>query len=106
MRQVKQLLSQSSPEAADESATLLREVEVQLGCVAAILRKQGARPDAELRSGIEEVQREVAALARYFAESDKMFSGWLQAIRARRGGYTSHGEAAPLMLVKKLSVEA
>jgi hypothetical protein len=105
MRQVKKLLAQSTPDAADESASLLREVEVQLGCVAAILRQNGARPDAELRSGIEELQREVASLARYFAESDKMLSGWLRAIRARRGGYTNQGQAAPLMLVKKLSVE-
>jgi hypothetical protein len=36
MRQVKRLLSQPSLEAADESAALLRDVEVQLGCVAAI----------------------------------------------------------------------
>jgi hypothetical protein len=105
MRQVKQLVAQPTVEAADKSASLLREVEVQLGCVAAILQKNGSRPDVELRSGIEELQSEVAALARYFAESDKMFSGWLRAIRTRHGGYTNQGQAAPLMLVKKLSVE-
>jgi hypothetical protein len=105
MRQVKRLLSRPSPEAADESAALLRDVEVQLGCVAAILRHNGSPPDLELRSGVEELQNEVAVLARFFAEADKLFSGWLHAIRSRRGGYTERGQAAPLVLVKKLSVE-
>src|SRR5271156_2135393 len=77
MRQVKRLLLQPSVEAADESAAVLREVEVQLGCVAALLRKNGSRPDQELRAGIEELQDEVAVLARFFAEADKLFSGWL-----------------------------
>jgi hypothetical protein len=105
MRQVKRLLSQPSAGAADEAAALLRDVEVQLGCVAAILRQNASKPDSEFRSGIEELQGEVAVLARFLAEADKMFSGWLQAIRARRGGYTQRGQAAPLVLVKKLSVE-
>lgn len=105
MRQVKRLLSQPSAEGTDESAALLRDIEVQLGCVAAILRQNGSKPDSELRSGVEELQEEVAVLARYFAEADKLFSGWLNAVRSRRGGYTERGQAAPLMLVKKLSVE-
>jgi hypothetical protein len=105
MRQVKRLLSQPSAEAADESATLLRDVEVQLGCVAAILRQNGAKPDVEIRAGVEELQGEVAVLATFFAGADKLFTGWLDAVRTRRGGYTARGQAAPLMLVKKLSVE-
>jgi hypothetical protein len=105
MRQVKRLLSQPSPEAADESAALLRDVEVQLGCVAAILRQDDAKPDAEIRSGVEELQSEVAVLATFFAGADKMLSGWLNAVRTRRGGYTVRGQAAPLTLVRKLSVE-
>ena len=105
MRQVKRLLSQPSAEAADESAVLLRDIEIQLGCVAAILRKNGAKPDAEVRSGVEELQSEVAALASFFAGADQMLSGWLNLLRSRRGGYTERGQAAPLMLVKKVSVE-
>jgi len=105
MRQVKQLLSRPSAEAADESAALLRDVEVQLGCVAAILRQNGGKPDAEIRSGVEELQNEVAVLATFFAGADKLLSGWLDAVRSRRGGYTVRGQAAPLMLVRKLSVE-
>jgi hypothetical protein len=105
MRQVKRLLSQPSVDAADESAALLRDVEIQLGCVAAILRQKGAKPDAGVRTGVEELQNEVAVLAAFFAGADKMFSGWLDAVRSRRGGYTERGQAAPLMLVRNLSVE-
>ncbi len=105
MREVKRLLSSPSPEAADESASLLRDVEVQLGCVAAILGQNAAKPQPELRSGIEELQTEVAALAAFFAGADKMLSGWLSVIQTCRAGYTERGQAAPLMLVRKLSVE-
>jgi hypothetical protein len=105
MRQIKNLLSQPSPEAADESAALLRDVEVQLGCVAAFLRRDSSKSDAGIRAGVEELQREVAALAAFFAGADKMLNGWLEAVRSRRGGYTERGQAAPLMLVKKLSVK-
>jgi len=105
MRKVKGLLSEPSAEAADQSAALLRDVEVQLGCVAAILRQNGAKPQAEIRKGVEELQNEVAGLAAFFTGADKMFSLWLDAIRSHRGGYTERGQAAPLMLVKKLSVE-
>jgi hypothetical protein len=105
MRQVKRLLSQPSVQAADESAALLRDIEVQLGCAAAILRQNGAKPDAEMRAGVEEMQSEVAVLASFFAGADKMLTGWLNAVRSRRGGYNERGQAAPLMLVRKLSVE-
>jgi hypothetical protein len=105
MRQVKKLLSRPSLDAADESAALLRDVEVQLGCVAAILRHSGVKPDVEIRAGVEELQNEVAVLASFFAGADKMISLWLDGIRSRRGGYTERGQAAPLVLVRKLSVE-
>jgi len=105
MRQVKRLLSQPSVQAADDSAALLRDVEVQLGCAAAILRQNGSIPDAEMRAGVEELQSEVAVLASFLAGADKMLSGWLNAVRSRRGGYTARGQAAPLTLVRKLSVE-
>jgi hypothetical protein len=104
MREVKRLLARPTAEAADESAALLRDVEIQLGCVAAILRQNGATPDAEIRAGVEELQREVASLAAFFNGASRMLPGWLDAVRSRRG-YTRRGEAAPLVLVKKLSVE-
>jgi hypothetical protein len=105
MREVKRLLSHPSVDAADDSAALLRDVEIQLGCVAAILRRNGVKPDAQVRAGVEELQSEVATLAAFFAGADKMLCGWLDAARSQRGGYTQRGQAAPLMLVKKLSVE-
>ena len=105
MRQVKRLLSQPSVDAADESAALLRDVEVQLGCVAAILRQSSPKPDPGMRQGIEELQSEVAVLASFFLGADKMLTGWLDAVRSRRGGYTERGKSAPLVLVRKLSVE-
>jgi hypothetical protein len=105
MREVKRLLSRPSLEAADESAALLRDVEVQLGCVAAILRQNGPKPGVEIRTGVEELQSEVAVLASFFAGADKMLSAWLDTVRSRRGGYTERGQAAPLVLVRKLSVE-
>jgi hypothetical protein len=105
MRQVKSLLTRPSTESADESAALLRDVEVQLGCVAAMLRQNGSKPDGEIRGGVEELQDEVAVLATFLSQADQMLTGWLHAVRSRNGGYTQHGQAAPLMLVKKLSVE-
>jgi hypothetical protein len=105
MRQVKQLLARPSVQAADESAALLREIEVQLGCVAAILRRDGAQPDSGIRADVNALQSEVAMLAAFFAGADKMLSGWLNAVRSQRGGYTDRGQAAPLVLVRKLSVE-
>ncbi len=105
MRQVKQLLAQPSPENADQSATVLREVEVQLGCAAALLRGNSGQQDQEVRSSLEELQAEVAVLARFLAEGDKLLSGWLQAVQAKRAGYTQRGQAAPLVLVNKITVE-
>lgn len=105
MREVRQLLAQPSAETADQSATILREVEVQLGCVAAVLRTNGSKPDVNFRMDIEDLQDEVAVLARYFAEADKLLSGWMRTVQSRRGGYNAYGHAAPLVLVKKVSVE-
>ncbi len=106
MDRVRQLLSGGSVDHADECATILREIEVQLGCTVAILRAGGAsQPGPESRSLLEELQREVAMLAQLFAEADKLFGGWLRAIQAKRAGYTGRGQAAPLRLVGKLSLE-
>lgn len=106
IRQVNKLLAKPTAESAEESAAILREVEVQLGCAAAILRASGSQPDVEIRSEVEDLQDQVAILARFLAEADKLFAGWLRAVRARRGGYTQQGHAAPLILVNsKVTVE-
>ena len=105
MRQVKELLSRPSAESAERCSTLLREVEVQLGCAAAVLQSNSAKQNPEIRSELVELQDQVAVLARFFGEADKLLSGWLRAVQTRRGGYTHRGQAAPLTLVNKLVVE-
>ncbi len=106
MREVRHLLSDPSVENADRSGSILREVEVQLGCAAALLQHNGAQPDEEFRFALEELQGEVAVLARVLSEADKLLSGWLRAVQTRRAGYTPRGQAAPLVLVSKVAVEA
>ena len=105
MQQVKGLLAQPSPANADQAGAILREVEVQLGCTAAILEKNGPPQDGEFRSALEELQGEVATLARFLSGADKLLSDWLGAVQTRRGGYTHRGQAAPLVLVNKVAVE-
>jgi len=105
MQQVKDLLVRPSPANADQAAAILREVEVQLGCAAAILEKNGRSPDGEFRSALVELQGEVATLARFLSGADKLLSDWLRAVQTRRGGYTHRGQAAPLALVNKVTVE-
>ena len=105
MQQVKDLLVQPSPANADQAAAILREVEVRLGCAAAILEKNGPPPDGDFRSALEELQGEVATLARFLSGADKLLSDWLRAVQTRRGGYTHRGQAAPLVLVNKVTAE-
>ena len=105
MREVRDLLSKPSTESAERAATLLREIEVQLGCAAAILKKSGTRPDLEMRSEVEDLRDQVAVLAQFFAEADQLLSNWLRVVRTRRAGYTEQGQAAPLVLVNRLTVE-
>jgi len=106
VKKVKDLLVDPSVESAEQSAAILRGVEVQLGCAAAVLKTTGMLADKEMRSAVEEVQDEVAILARFFAGADKLLTGWLGAVQSKRGGYTEQGRAVPLVLVSKLSVEA
>ena len=106
MDQVKLLLSRPSVEGAEESAAALREIEVQLGCAIALLKSSGsAQPDLETRAMLQDLQREVAALAQVFSEADRLFSAWLRAIQSKRAGYTGQGQAAPLVLVSRVSLE-
>jgi hypothetical protein len=105
MRDVRSLLARPSLENADRSAAILRDVEVQLGCAAAMLQNNPSEPGDDFRLALEELQAEVAALARFLSEADKLLSGWLRAVQTRRAGYTERGQAAPLVLVNKLAVE-
>jgi hypothetical protein len=105
MRQVKQLLSQPSEKNAEDAAGLLREVEIQLGCAVAMVQARGVESGSEIRSALEGMQGEIAVLAQFFAEADKLLSGWLRTLSSRQSGYTTEGRAAPLVLLKKVSVE-
>jgi hypothetical protein len=112
MREVKQLLSQHSDHAgqnaeqnAEACAALLRQVEVQLGCAVAIFKTRGSQPSAEIQSILEAMQGEIAVLAQFLAEADKLLAGWLRALSSRQSGYTMEGRSAPLILLKKVSVE-
>jgi hypothetical protein len=105
MREVKQLLSQPSESNAEECAALLRQVEIQLGCAVAIFKTRGPEPSVEIQSILEAMQGEIAVLAQFLAEADKLLAGWLRAISSRQSGYTTEGRAAPLVLLKKVSVE-
>ena len=105
MHEVKQLLAQPSVEHGEKSAEILREVEIQLGCAAAILKTDGAQQDGQLRSMLTELQGEVATLAQLLSAADNLLCGWLSTIRTKRAGYTERGQAAPLVLVKKVMLE-
>src|SRR5277367_1237965 len=99
MRAVKQLLSQPSVRNAEECAALLRQVEIQLGCAVAIFKTRGSQPSVEIQSILEAMQGEIAILAQFLAEADKLLSGWLEALSSRHSGYTTEGRAAPLVLL-------
>jgi len=113
MREVKQLLSQhsehnarqSAEQNAEECAALLRQVEVQLGCAMAIFKRRGSQPSVEIQSILEAIQGEIAVMAQFLAEADKLLAGWLRAVSIRQSGYTTEGRSAPLVLLKKVSVE-
>ena len=105
LEKVKELLTHPSVESSESSAAILREVEVQLGCVTAVWKASGAKPPAEDRSMLQAIQREVAVLAEMFTQADKLFTGWLRAIQSNRAGYTDQGQAAPLILVKQVNLE-
>lgn len=105
VQQVRRLLTVPCVENAEKSAAILQDVEVQLGCAAALLQSNGIHADSSVRSALEHIQREVAVLARFLSEADKMLGVWLRAVQTKRAGYTKRGQAAPLVLVSKMSVE-
>lgn len=105
MRRAKEALSQPNFQGAEESSVILREVDVQLGCAAAILKRSHSRPEPEVQTSLNELQSDIAVLALFLAQADKLLNGWLQAIGTRRAGYTQQGDAAPLILVNKVQVE-
>ena len=105
VRRAKQLLSQPSERNAEESAALLREAEIQLGWACAYYRARGGKPDREVQATLETLRREIANLAQFFSLADQFLGDWLRNLGTRQAGYTTRGQAAPLMLMKKVSLE-
>ena len=106
MRQVKRLLSQPSAEAADESAALLagRRSSARLrGRHSAAERRQTGYRDS--RPASKSCKAKWPCSPAFSPGRTRCFPAWLDAVRSRRGGYTERGQAAPLVLVRKLSVE-
>ena len=105
LARVRELLVNPSIEAGEASATILREVEVQLGCIAALWKTQGAKADPDVRNVLEEIKREVGLLAEFFAQTERLLQGWIEAIQSKRSGYNARGQSAPLVLINSVSLE-
>jgi len=105
VRQARQLLSQPAERNAEESAALLREAEIQLECACAFYRERGAEPDRRVQLTLQALQAEIASLAQFFSLADRFLGDWLRTIGPRQAGYTTRGQAAPLVLMKKVSLE-
>ena len=101
--EVMRLLAMPAQENAERCGELLGEVGVNLQSAAGMLREAGSTADSEFRFSIEQLRREVRTLAFALSESDRMVSGWLGALGARTGGYTSEGASAPLLLMRKVN---
>jgi len=99
------LLARPSAESVDAAAAILREVEVQLGCISVLWKAKHAKADPELKSVLEEIRRDVAVLAEFFSQAERLFDGWIKAIQSKRGGYNKQGQAAGLILVNQVNLE-
>jgi hypothetical protein len=105
LERVRKLLTPPSAEAVDAAAAILREVEVQLGCVSALWKSEHSRRDPKLKPVLEEIRKDVAVLAEFFSQTERLFDGWIRAIQTKRGGYDKQGHAAALILVNQVNVE-
>ena len=102
---VRRLLTQPSKESVDAAAAILREVEVQLGCISALWKAEHDKADPRLKSVLEDIRRDVGVLAEFFSQAERLFDGWLKAIQTKRGGYNNQGHAAALILVNQVNLE-
>jgi hypothetical protein len=105
LSEVKDLLLQPTREHGERSGELLREVEVQLGCAAALLHATGKNADPAIIAEIQELKRQTEALAIMFGETNRMLAAWAGRVLVHRNGYTDRGGAAPLFLVSKTTAE-
>jgi len=102
---VRRLLTKPSAESVEAAAAILREVEVQLGCISALWKADRAKADPGLKSVLEDIREDVAVLAEFFSRAEQLFDGWLKAIQTKRGGYNREGRAAALILVNQVDLE-
>ena len=105
LSEVKAMLSRPTRENGERSVELLREVEVQLGCVAAFLRSAPEKADPKIVTEIHELKQQTESLVVLFAETNRVLGSWASRVLVNRNGYTEYGGAAPLFLVGKTSAE-
>lgn len=98
-------LSAATADGGERCGDLLGEVGRQLQSAALLLQVMDGPHNADFRRGVEQLRREIKALARTLTESDRLISGWVRRVAVKNGGYTEQGASAPLVLIKKVSVE-
>jgi hypothetical protein len=98
-------LGASTVEGVERCGDLLDEVGQRLQSAAGMLRGMQGPHNAAFRREVEQLHREVKTLARTLVESDRLISGWVRRVAVKNGGYTEKGASAPLVLIKKVSVE-
>jgi hypothetical protein len=102
---VRKLLTRPSAESVESAAAILREVEVQLGCISVLWKADQSKRDPKLKPVLEEIRKDVAILAECFSHAERLFEGWIRAIQSKRGGYDKQGQAAALILVSQVNLE-
>lgn len=102
---VRKLLAHPSAESVDMAAAILREVEVQLGCISVLWKTDHSKRDPKLKSVLEEIRKDVAILAEFFSQAERVVDGWIRAIQTKRGGYNKQGHAAALILVNQVDLQ-
>ncbi len=98
-------LGASTAEGVDRCGDLLGEVGQHLQSAAGMLQGMEGPHNAGFRRDVEQLHREIKTLGRTLVESDRLISGWVRRVAVKSGGYTEQGASAPLVLIKKVSVE-
>ena len=105
LRQVRQILMTPSPEGLSECGTVLEEAAELLGK----LQPGPTQRVPHLMDELQVLRRELTVVNALMQQAAGYYLGWAQILGAATGGYTSHGEAAPLTVrragVSRLSME-
>ena len=105
LAEVKKLLSRPTGDSVQNSTDRMREVEVQLGCAVAILRSSRERAATNLVTELQDLKEQTQFLSQLVGETNRFLSGWVNRVMISRNGYTERGDAAPLFLVRKTTLE-